>query len=113
VARYLVLWHSNPAAIPLMPTDPSESLKMQERMFAVIDDLLKKGEIEEFGFFPDTSAGGPSGYIIGKGEATDMVRGAWSFFPFTISEIHEIIPWETGREITFALMKARVEAAKK
>ena len=113
MARFLALWRSNPAAIPLMPTDPSESLKMHERMFAAIDDLIKKGDIEEFGFFPDTSAGGASGYAIGKGEATDIVRSVWSFAPFVLMEVHEIIPWEKGKEITKGLIKAMIEAAKK
>ena len=113
MARYLVLWRNNPTAIPLMPTDPSESLKMHERMFAAIDNLIKKGDIEEFGFFPETSAGGPPGYAIGKGETTDIARNVWSFEPFVIMEVHEIIPWEKGKEITMGLIKAMIEAAKK
>ena len=113
MARHLILWRQNRAAIQLMPTDPSESLKMNERMFAAIDDFIKKGDIEEFGFFPETNAGGASGYAIRKGEATDIARGVWSFLPFIIMEVHEIIPWEKGKEITFERFKAMVEAAKK
>ena len=113
MARFLVLWRLNPAAIPLMPKDPSESLKFYERQFAPIDDSIKKGEIEEFGFFPDTSSGGASGYAISKGEATDILRTAWMQLPYYLFEVHEIIPYEKGKEITMALVKATIELAKK
>jgi len=106
VDRYLILWRSNPAAP--MPTDPSEHLKLEKKMFAAVDDLIKKGEIEEFGFFQD----GTSGYTIGKGEATDMFRCSSMFLPYIHAEVHEIIPYEKGKEITLALLKAGIEAAK-
>ena len=107
MARYLVLWRQNPAAP--WPTDPSESLKLNEMMFAAIDDLIKRGEIEEFGFFPD----GRSGYTIGKGEAIDSFRNVSMFLPYVHTEVHEIIPYEKGKETSTALMKAIIELAKK
>jgi len=106
VDRFLVLWRMNPA-VP-SPTDPSEHLKLEEKMFAATDDLIKKGEIEEFGFFQD----GTSGYVIGKGEATDMFRCSSMFLPYILCEVHEIIPYEKGKEITMAVLKAGIEAAK-
>ena len=107
MARFLILWRSNPAAP--MPTDPSEHLKLEEKMFAAVDDLIKKGEIEEFGFFQD----GTSGYVIGKGEATDIFRRLRMFSPYILGEVHEIIPYEKGKEIMLAVAKAKIEAAKK
>jgi len=107
MARYLILWRENPVAP--WPTDPSEALKLNEKMFAAVDDLIKKGEIEEFGFFQD----GTSGYTIGKGESTDMFRCSSMFLPYILGEVHEIIPYEKGKEIELAVAKARIEAAKK
>ncbi len=99
MARFLVLWRTNPAAISLMPTDPAERLKMLETEYAAIEDLRKKGLIEEFGFFADTNEGGPYGYGIAKGDITEVARIAWMFAPHCLMEIHEIIPYEKGREI--------------
>jgi hypothetical protein len=107
VARFLSVWRMNPAAP--VPTDPSKGLEMNEKIFAAIDALIKKGEIKEFGFFPDAT----SGYVIGEGESTDMFRGAYMFTPYIYGEVHEIIPYEKGKEIIRALCKAQIEAAKK
>lgn len=103
MSRYLALWRWNTAA--QWPTDPSESLKLTENMYAAIDDLIKKGEIEELGFFPD----GGSAYAICKGESTDIYRISGMLQPYMLSEVHEIIPWEKVKEI----VKAMIEAAKK
>lgn len=105
MSRFLVLWRSNPAAP--WPTDPSEHLKLDEKMFAAIGESIKKGEIEDFGFFLD----GRSGYGIGRGESTDIFRSLSMFLPYIFCEVHEIIPYEKGKEITIALLKAA--AAKK
>lgn len=107
MARYLVLWRQNPAAPT--PTTPSESLQLNEMMFAAIDDLMARGEIEEFGFFSD----GRSGYVIGKGEAIDSFRNVSMFLPYVYSEVHEIIPYKKGKETSIAVMKAIIELTKK
>lgn len=101
------LWRMNPVAP--WPTDPVEYSKFAEKMWAGIDDLIKKGEIEEIGAFQD----GISGYAIYKGEATDMFRIQHMFLPYILKERHEIIPWEKAKEIMRAVHKARAEAAKK
>lgn len=106
MARFLVLWRQNPAAP--WPADPTESLQLTERMFAAIDDLMEKGEIEEFGFFQDAI----SGYVISKGESADVFRRVNMFQPYIHCEVHEIIPWEKGKEIEIAVLKAKIEAAK-
>ena len=113
MARFLVLWRTNPAAISLTPVDPSERLKMLEMEYAAIEDLMKKGQIEEFSFFADTNEGGPYGYGIAKGDITEVARIAWMFAPHCLMEIHEIIPYEKGKQIRMELMKAMVEAARK
>jgi hypothetical protein len=76
VARYLVLWRQNPSAPN--PTTPSENLQLNEMMFVAIDDLMARGDIEEFGFFSD----GRSGYVIGKGETIDSFRNVSTYFAF-------------------------------
>lgn len=107
MARFLVLWRVNWAAT--WPTDPTEGLKLTKMMFASIEDSMKQGKIEEFGFFPD----GGGGYTINKGEAADIYRGVSQFQPYMIFEVHEIIPYEKGKEITLAMAKAQVEAVRK
>lgn len=105
MARFLVLWRVNPVAP--WPAEPSEHLKLDERMYAAIGESIKKGEIEDFGFFLE----GNSGYGIGRGESIDIFRSLSMFLPYIICEVHEIIPFEKGKEITIALLKAA--AAKK
>jgi hypothetical protein len=107
VARFLSLWRMNTAAP--FPADPSKVLEMNEKMFAAMDALIKQGKIKEFGFFPDAT----SGYVVGEGDSTDTFRSAMMFLPYILGETHEIIPYEKGKEILFALYKAQVEAAKK
>ncbi|MGB8312335.1 MAG: hypothetical protein WCE81_10830 [Halobacteriota archaeon] len=48
MAKYLTLWHLNTMAVP---HDPDEHAKLNEMLYAGMDNLLKTGEITEFGFF--------------------------------------------------------------
>jgi len=107
MARYLILWRMSSSA--LQPTDPSKSSELNEKMFAGIDGLIKKGDIEECGAFPD----GTSGYVIAKGETIDIFRDACMFQPYILVEVHEIIPYEKQKEILRALLKAQIPTAKK
>jgi hypothetical protein len=104
MARFLVLWRIN--LVAPWPTDLSKYLELQERMWAGIDALMKKGEIEEFGVFPD----GYSGYAIGKGETVDVYRDVTMFQPYILSEVHEIISYEKQKEIVRAHLKAQISA---
>ena len=106
MARFLILGRTNWAAP--WPTDPSEELKMEEMYYAAVEEAIKKGEIEDIGFFTD----GQSGYMIVKGEATDIYRMTLAN-PYYFYEIHEIIPLEKAKEIELAVLKDRIEAAKK
>ena len=103
MARFLVLWCSNPVAP--WPTNPEEYLKLNERMWAGMDNLIKKGEIKEFGYFAD----GRSGYAIGEGETADTFRNVSMFLPYVQCEVHEIIPYEKGKEIERTLLKAAAQ----
>jgi hypothetical protein len=107
MARFLVLWHRNPVAP--WPTDPAEYSKLQEKMWAGIDLLTKKGEVKDFSYFLD----GTSGYAIGEGEAVDTFRDVSMFTPFYECEVHEIIPYEKGKEILRTLLKAQIASAHK
>jgi hypothetical protein len=89
--------------------DPAQLLELYEKMWAMMDGIMKKGEIEEWGFFPD----GYTGYVIGKGEAVDFFRNTSMFLPFFCGEAHEIIPHEKGKEIVRAMLKAEIAAMKK
>jgi hypothetical protein len=82
---------------------------MQEQYWALMDGMIKKGEIEEFGFFPDAL----TGYVITKGETVNLFRNASMFLPFVINDVHEIIPYEKGKEVTRAMLKALIAAMKK
>ena len=107
MGRFLVLWRQNPAAP--WPKDPSEAAKMNEMLFAGVDGLIAKGEIVEFGWFAD----GNSGYGISVGDVTDVFRRVSMFQPYILSEVHEIVPYEKGKEINRAITQKRVAQATK
>jgi hypothetical protein len=106
VTKYLALWHVNPIAP--WPTDPAKYLENEEKIWAGMEGLMKKGEIKEIGYFTN----GTDGYIIGEGDATAAYRDVAMFQPWFSVEPHEIISFEEHKEITRALCKARIEAAK-
>jgi hypothetical protein len=106
VARFLVLWSRNPVAP--WPEDPAENSRLMERLWAGVDDLIKKGEIKEFGYFLD----GASGYAIGEGGSTETFRNVSMFSPYIECEVNEIISYEKAKESLKALMRAQERAAK-
>jgi hypothetical protein len=107
MARFLILWRLNPVAP--WPTDPSKYLELEEKIWAGMDGLMRKGEMEEFGAFPD----GHSGYVIGKGETVDAYRNVSMFQPFILCEVHEIISYEKHKEVIRAILKGQIAAMKK
>ena len=106
MAKFLILWRVNPM---MMPHDPVEHVTLNEKMWATIDNMMKTGEIREEGFFLD----GTSGYTLVEGEPADVLKVSASFRPFVDSAVHEIVPYETGKEVVRGILKARKEAAKK
>lgn len=90
------------------PTDPSEAAKLYETMFAGLDELMKKGEMVDFGMFPD----GTSGFGIGTGDAADVFRRVNMFQPYFLAELHEIVPYEKAKEILRGIVQAQIERAK-
>ena len=106
MARFLVLWRRNPVAH--WPTDSAEYEKLMERLWIGIDDLIKKGEIKEFGYFLD----GTSGYAIGEKESANVFRNVSMFVPYIECEVKESIPYEKAKETLRALMRAQARAAK-
>ncbi len=103
MAKFLNVWRIDPNAP--WPTDPVESAKLAEMMFAAIDNLLKTGETLEFGFFTD----GRSGYAIATGESKDAFAHTFSFLPWIESDVQEMLPYETGKEVMRAVKKAQAE----
>ena len=106
MARFLILWHRNPVAP--WPKDLKETVKLLETMWAGIDDLLKKGEIKEFGWFLD----GKSGYAIGEGESATVIKDVSMFTPFEEFEVQEIVPWEKGKNAVREAWKILAETMK-
>jgi hypothetical protein len=106
MVRFLILWHRNPVAP--WPKDLTETTKLLEKMWAGIDNLLKMGELKEFGLFLD----GKSGYAIGEGESTTVLRDVSMFMPFEEFEIQEIIPWEKGKAAIREAWKILAETMK-
>ena len=106
MARFLVLWHTSPVAP--WPMNPDEYLKLEERMWAGMDNLMRQGMVKEFGYFAD----GRSGYSIGEGQTADVYRTVHMFMPWVEFDVHEIIPYEDGKKIVrdvCALLKAAAQ----
>ena len=106
MARFLIVWHRNPVAP--WPKTLEETTKLMETMWAGIDNLMKMGEIKEFGWYLD----GKSGYAIGEGESTTALRDLCLFMPFQEFEIQEIIPWEKGKAAIREAWKILAETMK-
>jgi hypothetical protein len=108
MAKYLVLWRLSPTAP--WPTDPDEAAKLNEMLFAQIDNYIKGGLIKEAGFFLKAK----TGYLIAEGESIDGFRAGQEFSPFIEHvDVQEIVPYETGKETIRGVMKARAELMKK
>jgi hypothetical protein len=106
MARFLILWDRNPLAP--WPKDLKETTKLLETLWAGIDNLMKKGEIKEFGWFLD----GKSGYAIGEGESTTVIRDVSMFMPFEEFKVQEIVPWEKGKAAVREAWKILAETTK-
>ncbi len=106
MTKFLGIWLINGTALP---PDPSQQAQGIQMIFGQIDAALKEGQIEEFGFFPN----GSSGYAILSGETKDAFGAAISFFPWLESEVHEMVPYETGKQMTLEVLKYQMEAMKR
>ena len=106
MGKYLTLWNQNPMAP--WPTNPEENLQLNEAFWATIDDLMKKGEITEFGWFLD----GKSGYAIGEGDAVTTFTNVTMFSTYFDMTVEEIIPYEVGKQVQRAYLKALMVATK-
>ena len=85
-------------------------VKLNEMLFAGTDYLIQTGVVKEHGWFLD----GASGYTIMETESTEVLRVAQMIDPFIETvKIEEIVPYETGKEITMGVWKAKAEGAKK
>jgi hypothetical protein len=51
--------------------------------------------------------------VISQGEGKDAFRGATAYFPWVISDVREMISYETRKEIIREMVKAQVEAMKR
>ena len=106
VAKFLNIWHLNPMGVS---SDPAERAKVVEMMFAMADQLMQSGQILESGFFSD----GTSGYVITEEETKDAFMHTAALYPWMISDVREIIPYETGKAGIRGALKAQMEAMKR
>jgi hypothetical protein len=106
MGKYLVLWTLSPTTP--WPTDPAEALQLNETLWAGVDDLMKKGEITEMGWFMDTK----SGYAIGESDAVTLFTNVNMFSAFFEMTVEEIIPYEVGKQVNRARLKALMAAKK-
>ncbi len=104
MSRYMTLWTMSPTAP--WPTDPAEALQLNERFWAGMDDLMKKGEITDFGWFLDNK----SGYAIGEGDAVKTFTIINMFSTYFDMTVEEIIPYEVGKQVNRAHLKALMAA---
>jgi len=107
MGKYLTLWTMNPMAP--WPTDPAEALKLNEAFWAGMDGLMKKGQIIDFGWFLDAK----SGYAIGEGDAVTTFTNVNMFSTYFDTTVEEIIPYEVGKQVNRARLKALMAATKK
>ncbi len=97
MARFLLLWHINLASWPM--NDPKKNMELNERLWAVIENLMKKGVVKDYGIFPD----GESGFAIGEGETAEVYRDVNMFLPYVSTKVQEIISLEKQKETIRAL----------
>ncbi len=103
MAKHMILWRCNTSA--RWPIDPVASTQLIEMMYAAIDEEWKSGRILDYGCFAE----GKSGYAIVSGEAKEVLARAFANYPWYLFEVHELIDYETEKEVMRAVMKAQVE----
>ena len=69
---------------------------------------MKKGQVTEFGWFLD----GKSGYVIGEGDAVATFTNVTMFSSYFDMTVEEIIPYEVGKQVNRARLKALMAATK-
>jgi hypothetical protein len=77
-----------------MAKEPAELSKLREEMWDGTDNLLKKGEIKEFGFFLDET----SEYATDEKDLEITFKNKGMFLPYYVSSVHEIIPYEKAKK---------------
>jgi len=93
--KYMVLYHTNPER---WPTDPKQALAIWEATAKGADQLLKMGMAKEIGWFTNLE-----GYTVFEAESKEKVlEMVTPFFPFFSETIHEVVPYEKGRDAILA-----------
>jgi len=106
MGKFLTVWTQNPNAP--WPTDPAEALKLNETFWVAMDDLMKKGEVVEFGWFLN----GRSGYAIGEGDSVTVFKNINRFSTYFDMTVEEIIPYEVGKQVNRERLKEMIVAMK-
>ena len=105
--KYLYLWRLNFSQVRL---DSVEMGKLQERLFAVIEENLKKGGLKDWGMYLD----GVHGFAIRECEGTELMTGIMSFAPYIeVLAVHEVLILDKARKIYAGVVQSRMEATMK
>ena len=101
MARYLVLWKANPSA---WPTDPKAIVDILDGVTGGADQLLAAGAVKELGWLTPQE-----GFAIFEAASKESILGmVQGFFPLYTQDIHEIVPWESGKS---AILSSARQAA--
>ena len=105
--KYLYLWRLNFSQVRL---DSVEMSKRQERLFAIIEENLKKGGLKDWGMYLD----GVHGFAVRECEGTDLMTGILSFAPYIeVLAVHEVLTLDSVRKIYGGIIRAQTEATMK
>jgi hypothetical protein len=106
MVKYLSLWFANPNAP--WPTDPVESAKLNELAWASLDHKLQTGDMEEIGFSRMEDQD-----MLLRTEKPKISSAGCPDLPPSICEPHEVVPYETAKEVMRGVLKAQPEAMKR
>jgi L-rhamnose mutarotase len=105
LTKFVILWCTNLAAP--FPTDSKEYKSFMEHIWASIDKRVKEGMLKDYGFFLESKAG----YAIAETTAEQVFKFVSMFAPYWTFTIHEVMPYEKGKDILRRVMTGAIECA--
>lgn len=103
MAKFLATWKMNQNV--KWPKDPEEYQKLIESLWGGAEMLMKKGELVEWGAFPNTN----EGYSVFEGDHISAMRGVMMFYPWIIMEPRIALSLEEARKNTRELWEMRAK----
>jgi L-rhamnose mutarotase len=105
LTKFVILWCTNLAAP--FPTDSKEYKSFMEHIWSSIDKRVKEGMLKDYGFFLESKAG----YAIAETTAEQVFKFVSMFAPYWTFTIHEVMPYEKGKDILRRVMTGAIECA--